>query len=127
MVDRRNTPVEDFIRPQLQSKEEFIDQRSSHFKLYIAVDIKSLWKICAPSFYLPFSTVMTKLKLFHEVKKNVPCQANFRDKLPFVNSTKSLIFGLTEILLFKLLILIYCLIAKVIHHQILYTELKSSY
>ena len=70
---------------------------------------------------------MTKLKLFRVVEKNVPCQANFRDKLPFVNSTKSLIFGLTKIPLSKLLILIYCLIAKVIHHQVLFTELKSSY
>ena len=33
MVDRRNTPVEDLIRSQVQREEEFIDQRSSHFKL----------------------------------------------------------------------------------------------
>ena len=31
MVDRRNMPVEDLIRSQLQSEEEFTDQRSSHF------------------------------------------------------------------------------------------------
>ena len=30
-------PVEDLIRSQLQSEEEFTDQRSSHFKLCIAV------------------------------------------------------------------------------------------
>ena len=33
MVDRRNMPVEDLIRSQLQSEEEFTDRRSSHFKL----------------------------------------------------------------------------------------------
>ena len=40
VVDRRNMPVEDLIRSQLQSGEEFIDQRSSHFKLCIAVNFK---------------------------------------------------------------------------------------
>ena len=45
---------------------------------------------------------MTKLKLFHVVeRKNVPRSTNFRDKLPFVNSTKSLILDLTKILLPK--------------------------
>ena len=67
MVDRSNMPVEDFIRSQLQSEEEFTDQRSSHFKLCIAVNFKSLRKKSAPSFDLPFGTVMTKLKLFHDV------------------------------------------------------------
>ena len=47
---------------------------------------------------------MAKLELIHVVEKNVPCQTNFRDKLPFVNSTKSLIFDLTKILLPKRLI-----------------------
>ena len=47
--------------------------------------------------------------------------------MPFVNSTKSLVFDLTEILLPKRLVLIYCLILKVIHFEILFTELKSSY
>ena len=42
VVDRRNMPVEDLIRSQLQSKEEFTDQRSSYFKLCIAVNFKSL-------------------------------------------------------------------------------------
>ena len=37
-------PVEDLIRSQLQSEEEFTDQRSSHFKLCIAGNFKSLWK-----------------------------------------------------------------------------------
>ena len=44
-----------------------------------------------------------------------------------MNSTKSLIFGLTKILLPKRLVLTYSLIAKVMHYQILFTELKSSY
>ena len=56
MVDHRNTPVEDLIRSQLQSEEKFTDQRSSHFKLCIAVNFKSLWKKPAPSFDLPFGT-----------------------------------------------------------------------
>ena len=42
VVDRRNMPVEDLIRSQLLSEEEFTDQRSSHFKLCIAVNFKSL-------------------------------------------------------------------------------------
>ena len=42
VVDRMNMPVEDLIRSQLQSEEEFTDQRSSHFKLCIAVYFKSL-------------------------------------------------------------------------------------
>ena len=52
---------------------------------------------------------------------------NVRDKLPFVNSTKSLILDLTKILLPKHLVLTYSLIVKVMHYQILFTELKSSY
>ena len=52
---------------------------------------------------------------------------NFRDKLSFVNSTKSLIIDLTKILLPKHLVLAYSLIAKVMHYQILFTELKLSY
>ena len=98
MVDHRNTAVEDLIRSQLESEEEFTDQRSSHFKLCIAVNFNSLWKKSAPSPDLPFDTVMTKLKLYHVVEKNVPCSTNFRGKLLFVNSTKSLIFDLTKIL-----------------------------
>ena len=57
----------------------------------------------------------------------MPCSPNFRDKLPFVNSTKSLIFDLTKILLPKHLVLAYSLIAKVMYYPILFTELKSSY
>ena len=56
--------------------------------------------------------------------ENVPCSTNFRDKLPFVNLTKSLIFDLTKILLPKHLVLTYNLIVKVIHYQIFFTELK---
>ena len=50
VVDRRNMPVEDLIRSQLPSEEEFTnlqefaDQRSSHFKLCIAINFKSLVK-----------------------------------------------------------------------------------
>ena len=68
MVDRRNMPVEDVIRSQLQSEEEFTDQHSSHFKLCVAVNFKSLWKESAPSFDLSFGAVMTKLKPFHVVE-----------------------------------------------------------
>ena len=55
MVDRRNMPVEDLIRSQFQSEEEFTDQRS-HFKLCIAVNFKSLQENLSPSFDLPFGT-----------------------------------------------------------------------
>ena len=39
---------------------------------------------------------MTKLKLFHVVERKM-YHANFRDKLPFVNSMKGLIFNSTKI------------------------------
>ena len=42
VVDRKNMPVEDLIRSQLQCEEEFTEQRFSHFKLCIAVNFKSL-------------------------------------------------------------------------------------
>ena len=50
---------------------------------------------------------MTKLKLFHvvKIKENVPCSTNFRDKLLFVNSMKSLIVDSTKMLLPKRLVL----------------------
>ena len=57
----------------------------------------------------------------------MPCSTNFRDKLPFVNSMKSLIFGLTKTLLPKHVVLTYSLIEKVMQYQVLFTELKSSY
>ena len=68
---------------------------------------------------------MTKVKLFHVVGKKMyhaeqTCEINCQ------SSTKSLIFDLTKILLHICLILIYCLIGKVIHYQILFTGLKSS-
>ena len=69
MVDRRNMPVKDLIRSHLQSEEELKDQRSSHFKLCTGVKFKSRQKKFAPSFDLPFGTVMTKLKLFHVVER----------------------------------------------------------
>ena len=40
---------------------------------------------------------------------------------------KSLTFDLTTILLSKRLILLYCLITNVMHHQNLFTELKLSH
>ena len=49
------------------------------------------------------------------------------NKLPFVNLTKSLIFDLTKIIFPKRLVFTYSLIAKVMHYQIPFTELKSSY
>ena len=49
------------------------------------------------------------------LKGQCTCTPNFRDKLPFVNSTKSLIFDLTKILLPKHLVLTYSLIAKVMY------------
>ena len=54
---------------RFQSEEEFTDQRSSHFKLCIAVNFKSLWKKPAPSFDLPFGTVIIKLKLFYMIER----------------------------------------------------------
>ena len=71
MVDRRNTPVEDLIRSQLQSEEEFTDQRSSHFKLCVAVVSSHCRKKSAPSFDLPFDTIMTKLKILHVVERKM--------------------------------------------------------
>ena len=58
---------------------------------------------------MPFGTIITKLKLVHVVERKMhhACTPNFRDKLPFVNSTKSLIFDLTKILLPKHLVLTY--------------------
>ena len=43
-----------------------------------------------------------------------------------LNSTKSLLFDMTTILLPKRLIFIYCLIAKALHYQSPFTELKLS-
>ena len=57
VVDCRNTPVEDLIRSQLKSEKEFTVQHSSHFKMCIAVNFKSLQKKTAPSFDLLFDTV----------------------------------------------------------------------
>ena len=75
MVDRKNMPVEDFVRSQLQSEEDLTDQRSSHFKPCIIEKFHNSnhCKKSAASFDLPIGTVMTKLKLFHVVEKNVPC------------------------------------------------------
>ena len=63
-------PAEGRIKLQLQNEEEFTDQRSSHFKLCMAVNFKSLQKNkSAPSFDLPFGTV--KLKLLHVVERKM--------------------------------------------------------
>ena len=116
MVDRKSMPVEDLIRSQLQSEEEFTDQRSSHFKLRKALYFKLLLKNICPSFDLPFGTIMTRLNLFHVVaRKLYHARQTFEINCPFVNSTESLIFDLTKILLPKRLVLTYSLIAKVIH------------
>ena len=58
-------PVEDLIRSQLQSEEEFTDQAVYSRKFQITVE-----KIC-PSFDLPLGTIMTKLKLFHVVERKM--------------------------------------------------------
>ena len=63
--------VEGLIRSQLQSEEEFTDQRSSHFKLSIAVNFKSLQTKSALSFDLLFGTVMTKLELLYVVERKM--------------------------------------------------------
>ena len=63
--------VEDLIRSQLKSEEKFTDQRSSHFKLCIAVNFKSLQKQICPSFDMPFGTVITKLKLVDVVERKM--------------------------------------------------------
>ena len=71
MVAPRNTPVEDLIRSQFQSESEFTDQCSSNFKLLIAVNFNHCSKESAPSFDVPFGTLMTNLQLFHVVEKNL--------------------------------------------------------
>ena len=71
MVDHRNLSVEDLIRSQLKSEEKFTEQRSFHFKLCIAVNFKSLQKQICPKFDMPFSTVITKLKLVHVVERKI--------------------------------------------------------
>ena len=121
MVDCRNIPVEDLIKSQLQSEEEFTDQRSSHFKLCISVNSRSLQKKSAPSFDMLFGTVMTKLKLFHVIERKMyharqTCE--FDEKFDIY---------LTKILLPKRLVIRYSLILKLMHYQILFTELKWSY
>ena len=69
MVDRRNIPVKDLIRSQLQSEEEFTVQGSSHFKLCISVH--HCRKKSVQSFDLPSGKVMTKLKLFYVVERKI--------------------------------------------------------
>ena len=71
MVDRRNSSVEDLIGSQLQSDEEFTDQRFSHIKLCMAVNSKSLQEKIFPKLRLAFGTVITKLKLFHMIEKKM--------------------------------------------------------
>ena len=83
----------------------------------------------APSFEFPFGPVLTKLKVFHVVEEKMyHARQTFKVNCHlFVISTKSLIFDLTMILLPKLLVLTYSLIVKIMHYQIPFTELKSSY
>ena len=61
MVDRRHMLVEDLIRSQVQSEEEFTDQRSSHFKLYSGKFQITVEKDLPQAFDLRFCTVTTKL------------------------------------------------------------------
>ena len=70
MVDRRNMSVEDLIRSQLKSEAKSAGQRSSHFELCIAVSNHCRNK-SAPSFDMPFGTVITKLKLVHVVERKI--------------------------------------------------------
>ena len=67
MVDRKNINVEDRIRSQLQSEEEFTDQRSSVYSREFQITVKK----STLSFDLLFGTVMTKLKLFHVVERKM--------------------------------------------------------
>ena len=60
--------------------------------------------------------------LQHHQKKSKASSNNLWDKLQFVNSVKRLAFDLTEIPFLKCLISIYCLIAKVLNDQNLFTE-----
>ena len=101
MVDRRNTPVEDLIRSQLQSEGEFTDYRSSYFKLWMAVTTaeKNLSQAL-------FATIITKLKLFHVVEKKMyHTRQTFEINCRFFNSTRSLTFDLRKMLLPKRLTL----------------------
>ena len=63
--------VEDLMRSQLKSEEKFTDQRSSHFKLCIAVNFNHCRNKSAPSFDMPFGTVITKLKLVHVLDRKM--------------------------------------------------------
>ena len=63
--------VEELIRSHLKSEEKFTDQRSSHFKLCIAVNFRSLKKQICPKFCMPFGTVITKLKLVHVIERKM--------------------------------------------------------
>ena len=87
--------------------------RPTFFSLQIVYSCKfqiTEGKKSAPSFDMPFGTGLTKLKLFHVVEKIM--YHSRQNELPFVNSTKNLIFNLTKILIPKRLILICCLIAR---------------
>ena len=84
-------------------------------------------KICLKLWLAVWHSYDQAQALSRDWKKNVPYSTNVQDKLPFVNSTKRLIFDLTRILLPKCLVLTYSLIANVIHYQIIFSELKSSH
>ena len=73
---------------------------------------------------------MTKLKLFHVVERKMyHARQTFKIKLPFVNSTKSLIFDLTKITIAQTLrsYIQYDCEGYALHYQTLFTELKSSH
>ena len=60
---------------------------------------------------------MIERKMYH-------ARQTFEINWPFVNSTKSLVFDLTKILLRKHLVLTYSLIAKIMHYQILFYRIE---
>ena len=71
MFDRRNMPVEDLIRSQLQNEEEFTNKRSSFQTVYSCKFQITVEKKSAPNFDLLFGTVITKLKFLHVVERKM--------------------------------------------------------
>ena len=63
--------VEDLIRSQLKTEEKCTDQRSSNFRVCIAVNSNHCRIKSAPSFDMSFGTVTTKLKLVHVVERKM--------------------------------------------------------
>ena len=74
---------------QKKTKQKLTDQSSSDFKLYTAENSSHCREESSVIFEVPFGTVMGKLRFFNIVDKNQNELDKFRDKLQFVNSTKS--------------------------------------